>query len=282
METTAFNIKRLGKYIRYELSAYAPGAAKLLVGICAFQILIWIISIINDITGWHIFFVEEGKFINNPYFLCILAEVVAIFSPYIIYRDINNRKSGYAYAMLPASTLEKYISMLVISLVIVPATAFAGVFLIDTVLTLLSKIGIGGFSNFSFVEGIKNGLFSFNMLSNCIVSILYPVFFTTLFSKNKILYSIITVTVLVIIVGYFYAMFLSETINCMAQDAGVEITTETVKDIESLSIELGEANLSSLDKVADKYILTSRIINLIVMPVLLLTGTWFNIKRFKY
>lgn len=281
METTAFNIKRLRKCIRYELSAYAPGAAKLLLGICAFQILIWIISIINDITGWEIFLFEDGKYINNPYFLLILIGIVAGFSPYIIYRDINNRKSGYAYAMLPASTLEKYISMLVISLIIVPVAAFAGVFLTDTVLTLLSKIGIGGFRNFSFIEGIKNGAINFSTIG-MVILLLYPVFFTTLFRKNKILYSIITVTVLTIIVGYFYSIILFENVNEIAQEAGVAINHETVQNMESLSVKIGEENLPRLKAILDRHMLISRIMNQIVMPVLLLTGTWFNIKRFRY
>lgn len=281
METTAFNIKRLGKCIRYELSAYTPGAAKLLLGICAFQILIWIISIINDITGWEIFLFEDGKYINNPYFLLILIGIVAGFSPYIIYRDINNRKTGYAYAMLPASTLEKYISMLVISLIIVPVAAFAGVFLTDTVLTLLSKIGIGGFRNFSFIEGIKNGAINFSTIG-MVILLLYPVFFTTLFRKNKILYSIITVTVLTIIVGYFYSIILFENVNEIAQEAGVAINHETVQNMESLSVKIGEENLPRLKAILDRHMLISRIMNQIVMPVLLLTGTWFNIKRFRY
>ena len=116
---------------------------------------------------------------------------------------MNNRKKGYIYAMIPASTLEKLLSMIVLCIVIVPLLTYAVLTGTDLLLWLLSKIGIGSFLQIDFfnpfidtvkvddeylVPHIYPVLDSIIYFVN-IVS--YAIMFNAIFRKNKVLKTIL-------------------------------------------------------------------------------------------
>ena len=75
-----------------------------------------------------------GKRVTN-----ILLGVVISFAiaPAIIYKSCNLKGRGNYYAMLPASHLEKYLSMLFYCCIVAPLAVLLGSFIVDTLLTLL-------------------------------------------------------------------------------------------------------------------------------------------------
>ena len=58
-------------------------------------------------------------------------------SPSRMYRTANLQKEGIYFAMLPASKLEKYLSMLLFTIVVCPLLCFLGGMVLDYFLTLL-------------------------------------------------------------------------------------------------------------------------------------------------
>ena len=58
-------------------------------------------------------------------------------TPSRMYRTCNLQKEGIYYAMLPASKLEKYLSMLLFTIVVCPLLCFLGGMVLDYFLTLL-------------------------------------------------------------------------------------------------------------------------------------------------
>lgn len=71
---------------------------------------------------------------------CFIAAVVylaAIVSPARMYRTCNLQKEGIYFAMLPASKLEKYLSMLLFTIVVCPLMCLVGSIVLDYFLTLL-------------------------------------------------------------------------------------------------------------------------------------------------
>ena len=66
----------------------------------------------------------------------LLALTVSI-APSKIYHNINRGNAGIYFATLPASKLEKYLSMMIICLLVVPVIYLAGAFVVDCLLTAL-------------------------------------------------------------------------------------------------------------------------------------------------
>ena len=63
--------------------------------------------------------------------------LAAIFAPSRMYRTCNLQKEGIYFAMLPASKLEKYLSMLLFTIVVCPLLCLLGGIVLDYFLTLL-------------------------------------------------------------------------------------------------------------------------------------------------
>ena len=131
-----FDIKRFGKLVQYEVVNYMPRFFKSLLIFASIIFATWMLSLTMDSDIW-----EESR-AGLVQFLFTLAVTLA---PFIVYKDINNRKKGYIYAMIPASTLEKLLSMIVICVVVVQILSYAVLEATDILLWLLSQAGIGSF-----------------------------------------------------------------------------------------------------------------------------------------
>ena len=190
-----FDIKRLGRLIKYEVTNYIPNFFKSLL-ICASVIAaVWIVSLTFDTS-----FMQFGRAeLVNVLFMLAIA-----LSPFIVYKDMNNRKKGYFYAMIPASTLEKLLSMVVLCVVIVPLLAYAVLTATDLLLWLLSKVGIGPFLHMEFYNPFNTTvkIVDDDYLLPCIYPvfdsiiylvnlIVYSIMFNTIFRKNKVLRTIL-------------------------------------------------------------------------------------------
>ena len=70
-------------------------------------------------------------------FIACVVSLAVIVTPSRMYRTCNLQKEGIYFAMLPASKLEKYLSMLLFTIVICPLLCFVGSMVLDYFLTLL-------------------------------------------------------------------------------------------------------------------------------------------------
>ena len=189
-----FDIKRLGRLIKYEVTNYIPNFFKSLL-ICASVIAaVWIVSLTFDTS-----FMQFGRAeLVNVLFMLAIA-----LSPFIVYKDMNNRKKGYFYAMIPASTLEKLLSMVVLCVLIVPLLTYAVLTGTDLLLWLLSKVGIGSFLYMDFYNPFTVGEIVddeyllpyiypvFDSILYMVNIIAYTIMFNTIFRKNKVLKTIL-------------------------------------------------------------------------------------------
>ena len=110
-----FDIKRLGRLIKYEATNYIPNFFKSLLIFASVIAAVWIFSLTVEEP---IIPYDRSELVNSLFVLAIT------LSPFIVYKDMNDRKKGYIYAMIPASTLEKQLSMIVLCVVIVPILAY--------------------------------------------------------------------------------------------------------------------------------------------------------------
>ena len=106
-----FDIRRLSKLVGYEVVNYIPRFFKSLLIFASVIVAVWIFSLTVEEP---IMPYDRSELVNSLFVLAI------VLSPLIVYKYINDRKKGYIYAMIPASTLEKLLSMIVLCVVIVP------------------------------------------------------------------------------------------------------------------------------------------------------------------
>ena len=135
-----FDIKRFGNVLRHDAMSYLQNFGWTLVVLLAIPILIWFILYINmdDI---------EAVVNSERYgFLLVLAIIAMILAPSRLYKNANDSRKGIQFAMLPASNLEKFLSMSIYCLVVTPILYLVGAVAIDCILTLIpGKNPYGGF-----------------------------------------------------------------------------------------------------------------------------------------
>ena len=192
-----FDIKRFGKLVQFEVVNYMPRFFKSLLIFASIIFAMWMLSVTMDSDIW------EDSRVPLVQFLFTLAVTL---SPFIVYKDVNNRKKGYIYAMIPASTLEKLLSMIVICVVVVQLLSYAVLEATDILLWLLSQAGIGSFMQLDIYNPFADnwgtvtlnngdiGEFGLPLLDSFLsteVPIFYAMMFNVIFRKNKVMKTIL-------------------------------------------------------------------------------------------
>ncbi len=128
-----FDWTRFCKVVRKDFSNIWQNAGTSLLIITLLPILAWLL-------WWALSGIEDMPAIVPEVRWCFIAGSVllaAMVSPSRMYRTANLQKEGIYFAMLPASKLEKYLSMLLFTIVVCPLLCFLGGMVLDYLLTLL-------------------------------------------------------------------------------------------------------------------------------------------------
>ena len=129
--TFAFN--RFKNLLLKDGKMYIRNFGSTLIAFCCMTAIIWIFSLLFSKSA-------EGA----SRLVVIVASVVfaMMIAPSKVYGNANLSREGVGFAMLPASSLEKFISMFIYCAIVTPVIVFFGGFLVDT---LLSLFPFGGF-----------------------------------------------------------------------------------------------------------------------------------------
>lgn len=195
-----FDFNRFGKLFVYECVNYLPRYIKGIVVAASVLVALWLLSLDGES------FLDDGR----GGMVCMLFLFAISFSPFFVYKDINDRKKGVLYAMIPASTLEKLLSMIIITLLVVPVIVYVALTATDFVLFALSSMGIGDFTNFdfgnpfTFITSRNDSVYS---VLTGVVGILASIMFNTVFRKNKIIKTILFHIAVTFLISFFTIMF---------------------------------------------------------------------------
>jgi len=139
-----FNAKRFGKYLIHDIKSAWRDSGTLLI-LCAFApLIILIVSIMFQLVfGGSVDAMSSGMKIAA---LGISALVAAWVFPSSHYGSLTEKRRGSDWLMLPASRLEKYLSILLVICVALPFCLFAVQFALDKLLTLIPAYGDSAFS----------------------------------------------------------------------------------------------------------------------------------------
>ena len=265
-----FDIKRLGRLIKYEVINYIPNFFKSLLIFASVIAAVWIFSLTVD---FNVCPHSRAGLVNALFVLAI------VLSPFIVYKDMNDRKKGYIYAMIPASTLEKLLSMIVLCVVIVPLLAYAVLTATDLLLWLLSKAGIGPFLHMEFY----NPFTAVKLVDDeYLLPHIYPVFDSIIYFVNLIAYTIMFNTI------FRKNKVLKTILFNMAMSFAFVILTAVVVNITTPEFweDMFEGLVEWLDGKTDVelfgYVMTTVRCLTILMSMAFLSITYFRIKKVNY
>ena len=192
-----------------------------------------------------------------------------IMAPFNLYKNYNHPKRGIDYANLPASVTEKFLSMQINSIIILPLISLLSVLLMDLVLSLVTP---------GIFPGKAIASISLTWDNAADVLILQQAFIlgNFLFKKNKVFKTIISCIGFYIVVGLIIALsiFLLYKDTPAFQASGNIIHISGITD---LRLVLGE-------EVENTYKWIIRVIQVIyiLLPVLFVSSTFYKIKTQQY
>lgn len=174
--------------------------------------LLWVIPIftvlVNKILRPGYITISDSRLMTILFFTSLLM----VLTPSKLYGNYNNSKTGIYRALLPASNLEKFLSMLSYCIIITPLLYFAGAIIIDSILTIIPGTD---YKNFLFSTSINLNypkLFESRMdlsiiillITSSIMQIGIFSFFNMVFKKHKFsktLLLVFAITLLLFITG---------------------------------------------------------------------------------
>ncbi len=259
--SNVFNINRFGNILAKELKEYYSKYGISILSILGAYVIYWLIVLL---------FGDAQMPSDRASFFMLLFLVAIYLAPLKLYGDVNNNNSGIFYAMTPASTLEKFISMLINTLIVTPIVFILLFSALDGLLTLIS-FGGKGFQEFSLSTLVFNRTMIYYVVGTTL-SVSYFIFGNLFFKRHKgaktILSAFAINFVLIIIAGLF--------INYV-----IPIQSIFVDGKESISI------FSQEDLIPYREMLTTLgevLLNLYLygLPVVLLLLSYFRLKTIKY
>ena len=160
MKNDIFNLRRFGKYLASDARSCAANYGLSMAVISFMGLLTYLIygSIMLALDGaWES--ADEG-FRSFAFFLCIC--VMVINMPVKCYGKITDRKDGSSWLMIPVSTFEKCLSMVIITMIAIPAITM-GIYLLTDLIICKIDPACGT----TLLEMVKD---LFNLLGNFKVS----------------------------------------------------------------------------------------------------------------
>lgn len=127
MGSNIFSFERFLKVLKYDLKMRVPA-----IGIF-FLVLLIIPHVLHQIMDFGNAFPAGQRF--DLY--SVMCFFLVFFAPFKIYYAFRDKQGRTSFLMLPASSLEKFASMVLVSLVLVPVSFCLCSFLLDVILCLL-------------------------------------------------------------------------------------------------------------------------------------------------
>ena len=128
-----FNFNRFKNLLLKDGKMYVRNFGTSLIVFCCLNAIFWIFNLVFGSSS-------ESAFRFGM--LCTWTGLAIMMVPSKVYGNANLSREGVGFAMLPASSLEKFVSMFLYCAIVTPVVVFFGGYLVDA---LLSLFPFGGF-----------------------------------------------------------------------------------------------------------------------------------------
>ena len=180
-----FNINRFGNLVRRDGMSYFSNYGWTLVVLWALPVILWFLTYISMETF------DTGVISNRTTTISTLMWLSLMIVPSRLYKNYNDSRKGVILAMTPASSLEKFLSMILYCVVITPIIYLIGALLIDTVLAL--KPGTNPYDGFIFSDFFSENYESYREMLSLGDEELNRTIFDHMLSKNPFVYKMLQI-----------------------------------------------------------------------------------------
>ena len=149
-----FTIKRFGALLLKECREFPANFGLTVLSMNGIYVVFLLASLLSSSS--------PGVF-SRLTFIVFMTVMALVFSPSKLYGTVNHKKKGLHYAQLPASVLEKTLSMFVVRFVCVALSMLVSLFVVDTLFYLLFPSYTSGFLFANSWEGVFSGKVFFDM-----------------------------------------------------------------------------------------------------------------------
>ena len=126
------NINRFGKVLKHDGLNFFPNLILTLAILWAIPVIVYLFAALMPTNDTK----DAFDAFSRVDLISTLANIAIIIAPARLYRYCNDSRKGIGYAMLPASTLEKFLSMIIYCVIVTPIIYVAGALAIDSILAL--------------------------------------------------------------------------------------------------------------------------------------------------
>lgn len=271
-----FKISRFGKYFVYDLMRQWKNIGMLMLIFSLFPIIFYMIYMFfAAMFDGGLMKIFIGLEIDGPAggtrfgVFAVMSTIFVMLFPSRAYGEITNKAKGSEWLMLPASRLEKFTSMMLISLVVIPLVYVVVYFLSDAFVCLLDKSCGDSLMSFRINKEIgssdfvipANGLWilASTIVGNAIVFLLGGL----IFKKWKVVGTVLVLFALQMVFSGLLSVFIT---NADLDWWGNWFADWTIRHADSIDIWL------------------NAFINFWLLLILAICGTWswFRIKRLQH
>ena len=202
---------------------------------------------------WLLALVLNRNFVIDPNYRVVMlmgfSSLAALMLPSRLYRTMNLRNEGIYYAMLPASKLEKFLSMLLFTFIVAPVVVYLGSIPMDD----------------DTIPGFHSWLLTAATYTSYLASPAIFLYAATLFKKHKVLYTFL----ILYLIEFVLTIIAIPVIVSLAQKPDF---VEWVYDF---------FNLSSPERIFNNIFGIAAIFNTIIF-VLFIWMAWRRLKKMPY
>lgn len=261
MMNKIFNLRRFSKVLVKDLKEYY---SKYGLSIFVF---------VGCYFGWWLIctIIDEGVTMNErANFMHFIAIICIIIAPFKLYGDVNKQKEGVSFAILPTSSLEKLVSMMINCIVVTPILIYGLTYITDLVLSLLPFGEFSGSLQFEFNHTEKY--------------LLGMVFFSSIFTFGNVLFQKRKASKTILSVMFFAFLFITIygkiVVKHYLSPGELELYLDSYK-----AIKVNSSSINMLGPSYERFIQVTKNIFYVVLytvPVLMYIGTFLKIKTQKY
>lgn len=271
-----FKISRFGKYFVYDLKRQWKNIGMLMLIFALFPIIFYMIYMFfAAMFDGGLMKIFIGLEIDGPAggtrfgVFAVMSTIFVMLFPSRAYGEITNKEKGSEWLMLPASRLEKFTSMMLISLIVIPLVYVVVYFLSDAFVCLLDKSCGDSLMSFRINKEIGSSDFAIpangfwilasSIVENAIVFLLGGL----IFKKWKVVGTVLVLFALQIVFSGLLSVFIT---NADLDWWGNWFADWTIRHADSIDIWL------------------NAFINFWLLLILAICGTWswFRIKRLQH
>ena len=190
-----FDWNRFCKVVKKDFCNLWPMFGTTMIVLASLPFAVWLVGLVIDRTA-----VIAPNY--RVVMIMVFSSLAALMLPSRLYRTMNLRNEGIYYAMLPASKLEKFLSMLFFTFIVAPVVTYLGSMVLDIILRLMPAgpyhqwlwQGDGGFPLFTTIPmdddmmpGFHSWLLTAASYTGLLASPAIFLYAATLFKKHKVL-----------------------------------------------------------------------------------------------